>query len=272
MFTSSPEPFVVSLCSAPMRDNQLGHQMAVMQAFLEASQRSQLLCFGESFLQGFEGLTWDYATDRERAIRVNSSQMEAIRDLTRRFRRGLSFGFIELFEDMLYSSNIVLDSEGNTVDLFRRVSLGWKEHSITGPEYREGPGFHGFELQGARTVTAICGDLWYTENLAAIKALEPQVLLWPLYVDYAAWDWEGETRAEYAEQAAELGCPVLMINSLVDDPQRAKGGAVVFNGGGVLAELPMGQTGMLSFDLHALIADPLSCRFEHQLLDLSQLS
>ena len=126
MFTSSPEPFVVSLCSAPMRDNQLDHQMAVMQAFLQASRGSHLLCFGESFLQGFEGLSWDYATDRERAIRVNSSQMEAIRELARRFRRGLSFGFIELFEDMLYSSNIVLDSEGNTMDLFRRVSLGWK--------------------------------------------------------------------------------------------------------------------------------------------------
>lgn len=255
-----------------MRDNQLDHQMAVMQAFLQASRGSHLLCFGESFLQGFEGLTWDYATDRERAISLNGSQMEAIRELARRFRRGLSFGFIELFEDMLYSSNIVLDSEGNTVDLFRRVSLGWKEHSITGPEYREGPGFHGFELQSVRTVTAICGDLWYAENLAAIKALEPQVLLWPLYVDYAAHGWEGETRAEYAEQASGLGCPVLMINSLVDDPQRANGGAVVFHRGRVLAELPMGQIGMLSFDLHALIRDPQRCCFERQLLDLSQLS
>ena len=82
----------------------------------------------------------------------------------------------------------------------------------------------------------------WSENLAEIKALEPQVLLWP-YVDYAAGR-EGETRAEYAEQAAELGCPVLMINSLVDDPSGPRAARWSSMGGGVLAELPMGQTGI----------------------------
>ncbi len=272
MSKTQSSPYKVGLCSAPMRDNEIEHQIAVMQHFLEEAPGCELLCFGESFLQGFEGLSWDYAIDCQRAIPSEGHRMDTIRKMAQEFACGLSFGFIEIFEDQLYSSNIVLDAQGQTLDLFRRVSIGWKEHSITGPQYREGPGFHCFDLAGQRAAAAICGDLWYEENIIALKALGPEVLLWPLYIDYSISDWEAGEKQEYARQVQTLNCPVLMINSLADDPERANGGACVFYGGEILAELPMGQTGILCFDLHTLTREPLSCTFEHYLIDFSHLS
>ncbi len=164
-----PSLYKVGLCSAPMRDNEIEHQIAVMQRFLEEAHGCELLCFGESFLQGFEGLSWDYAIDRQRAIPSEGHRMDTIRKIAREFACGLSFGFIEVFEGQLYSSNIVLDAQGQTLDLFRRVSIGWKEHSITGPQYREGPGFHCFDLAGQRAAQRSAGTCGTKKTLSRLK-------------------------------------------------------------------------------------------------------
>ena len=40
----------------------------IERALRQLNGQADMLCFGESFLQGFDSLDWDYETDKEMAI------------------------------------------------------------------------------------------------------------------------------------------------------------------------------------------------------------
>ena len=84
--------------------------------------RDSLICFGESFVQGFDGLTWKYDQDIERALTKDDSIIDRIRKIAETSKCGISFGFIERDKGTLYSSNMVIDSYGEIIDIFRRIS------------------------------------------------------------------------------------------------------------------------------------------------------
>lgn len=44
------------------------------------------------------------------------------------------------------------------IDLFHRVSIGWKEYTQTDGHYCEGKHFNAFEYEGKRFAVALCGD------------------------------------------------------------------------------------------------------------------
>lgn len=239
----------IGLVAGIMRENQLENQLAEIESYMRQCSGYDLICFGESFLQGFEGLTWDFTQDRSRGLLADSAPIHRLVHMAEAYECGVSFGFIEREGEVLYSSYMVINKRGKVVDLFRRVSDGWKEpHADL--HYQEGDGFHFYRVNGQTLATAICGDLWAEENIAALGKLQYDLLLLPLYVDYSAADWENKTRAEYAAQAAKVGKPVLMVNSWVEKPGRAKGGSAVFENGEVVAELPIGAPGILRLDLH----------------------
>ena len=160
---------------------------------------------------------------------------------------GVSFGFIECFNDAIYSSNMVIDDNGEIVDVFRRVSPGWKE-PIANLMYKEGNGFHIFNYKGKNIGVSICGDLWYDVFLKELETIKMDVLLWPVYIDYSLEEWETEQN-EYANRVKVLNYPILMINSYVDDIERANGGSYVFDEGEIKASLKMGNIGVLKFEL-----------------------
>ena len=211
-------------------------------------ENPDLICFGESFLQGFEGLSWNCAEDLTRALTPDSESVKQLRALAAQEHCALSFGFIEKDHGLLYSSNLVVGSAGETADVFRRVSPGWKEPAAPA-EYREGKGFHSFSLSGKTLTTAICGDLWYDTFLREMEQTPADAVLWPIYVDFSAEDWRKNQLPAYAERTAGIPCPVLLVNSFVDLPDRANGGCAVFHKGRVLCELPMGRPGVLEFVL-----------------------
>lgn len=207
-----------------------------------------LLCFSESFIQGFEGLTWNYKDDKNIALRVNGKEISLLRDLASKYSVALSFGFIENSNDCLYSSNIVIDRNGKIIDLYRRVTAGWKE-PIASKEYMEGVDFHTFNLMGKVFATAICGDLWDDERLREMENINADVVLWPLYVDYSTEEWNERILVEYKDRVNNINCPVFMINSYVEEKNRAKGGCYVFYNNEVIKALPMGNVGILEFKI-----------------------
>ena len=68
------------------------------------SSEVDLILFGESFLQGFDCLTWDYSRDIDIAVRQDSEIINEIRSLCENNKIAVSFGYIEKYEDKLYSS------------------------------------------------------------------------------------------------------------------------------------------------------------------------
>ena len=209
------------------------------QAMKRSQGKADLLCFGEAFLQGFDALCWDYDTDKLIALELSSETITQLREWTVRYGVSLLTGYIEKDRDKLYSSCVVI-SDGQIVHNYRRISKGWKEYSITDGHYCEGTDTSSFKLKGKDIGLTLCGDLWdfpekfRTENL----------LIWPVYVNYATDEWNSGVLDEYAAQAALAAKDVLMINPLDHDPAN-HGGSFHFHDGRIAARIPFDEEGTL---------------------------
>ena len=222
----------IGLVSYEFRNNDIPFNIAQMERAMRAAQGSaDLLCFGETFLQGFDALSWKYEQDQDVAISADSPVMDRLRGLTLQYGVDLLFGYIERCNDAIYSSCAVIEN-GNLLHNYRRVSRGWKEYTITDEHYREGSDTSGFLYHGQPVTIALCGDLWdFPERFRT-----DHLLIWPVYVSFSLDEW---TRYEikYAEQAQLAARKVLMINSISQEP-KSYGGAFYFKDGRIEKKLP----------------------------------
>lgn len=240
----------IGLVAATMRNNRIDEQIKEMEQYLSNNYKCDLLCFGEAYLHGFHGMSWEYEIDINRAITLDSQPMEQVKGLARKYDCGISFGYIEKFNEKIYSSNIVIDNDGDIVDNYRRVSEGWKGNWEDN-RYAEGQTFQVFEFKNKQLVTAICGDFWWDHLVKEIEVLSEHVdaVLWPLYIDYTPESWTLNARQEYSDQVSSIPCPILMINSYSTDENEGKGGCCVFNQGYIEKELPIGEKGVLIINI-----------------------
>lgn len=230
-----------------INENLQYNKKVITDTLIECSAKADIVIFGEAFLQGFYGVTFSCEHDAQIAISRSDPIIEEICSVARRYKIAVSFGFIEREDDCFYSSQITIDTNGNVIDVYRRVSPGWKE-AFAGDKYREGKGFHAFSLQGKSIAIGLCGDLWYDENIEEIKSLRPDVVFWPVYTDYNYNDWNRSIKHEYAAQASRFCQTVLYVNSLcIDkaDNKFAKGGAALFRNGCIVKEAPSGEENVL---------------------------
>lgn len=134
--------------------------------------RADVVIFGEAFLQGFYGINFIAKHDTTVSISRDDMIIREICSMAKEYTIAVSFGFIEKEDDVFFSSQMTIDKNGQIIDLYRRVSPGWKE-SFAGKEYCEGDGFHTFHLLGRVVAVGLCGDLWYEENITRLNELEP---------------------------------------------------------------------------------------------------
>ena len=203
----------------------------IIKCLKENSGKVDLILFGETFLQGFEALDWKYETDQHMALSVSDSNIQTIQKAAEENALAVSFGFLEKAGNKIYSSQLTIGADGNILNLFRRVSKGWRE-SFTDEHYAEGDMFTKFEYLGNTFSIGLCGDL----------------VLWPVYTDFSAKEWNKEMKYEYAAQSKKIGRQVLLVNSVClsgNEEELAKGGAVCFLDGQIKEELPAGKEGVL---------------------------
>ena len=85
-----------------------------------------------------------------------------------------------------------------------------------------------------------------------MKALSADVVLWPVWCDDPASEWNGAVRQKYACQAALCGHDVLLVNPFCTDPEgagNAAGACVHFRDGAIVREHPSGKPGVLMVTL-----------------------
>ncbi len=236
----------IALASAQMVDGDIAHNLAQMERWaLEAKKKgAQLVCFGETFLQGFGALSFHIEQDWAVGITTGSSLFRKLRELSSLVAIDLLFGYVEREGDSLYSS-CALMQEGQLLYNYRRVSQGWKHYWRTDHHYREGDTVEVFSYRGKRCAIALCGDLW--DNCAERFALGEDLLFWPVYISYTPQEWTSSAREEYAVQAGKICGHTLLINSLCSGD--GYGGAAQFVNGSVQGELPLGQEGLLVVDV-----------------------
>lgn len=213
----------------------------------EYFDKVDLILFGESFLQGFDCLSWKYLKDLEIAIDRESDIIKEIKSLCENYQVAISFGYIERDGNKIYSSQLTIDKYGNILNNYRRISTGWKE-SIADFHYVEGHGFGQFNYLNKVISVALCGDLWYEENCTQMKNLNTDIVLWPVYTDFNYQEWNENIKYEYAEQAEKCGKRVVYVNSYCLDKSShgiARGGAVFFHQGKIESEISAGEEGVL---------------------------
>lgn len=219
----------------------------IIDTMIKYSNDVDIVIFGEAFLQGFYGATFDVEHDSKLAISHNDLIIQDICSVASDYDVAVSFGFIEKSGDVFYSSQITIDSNGKVIDKYRRVSPGWKE-DFANEQYREGTGFHTFQFMGQKIVIGLCGDLWFDENIHEVKRLLPDIVFWPVYTDFNYNEWNESIKYEYSSQAGKICSKVLYVNSFCIDKESdevAKGGSVFFRDGTIDKEIPSGKEDIL---------------------------
>lgn len=236
------------LAAAGFINADIDHNKNKIMAHLrQYAGRADIVLFGEAFLQGFYGVSFDYEKDRSIALEADCPVICEIAQAARENHIAVSFGFIEKSGDRLYSTQITLDAAGSVIDMYRRVSPGWKE-PFADAHYAEGEGFHSFTYLGKRIAVGICGDLWYDANIAAMKETNADVVFWPVYTDFHFEAWNTTEKLAYAKQVSAIAAKVLYVNSVCLDKEGAEiahGGVAVFSQGKIIDEVPAGSENAL---------------------------
>ena len=215
------------------------------------SNKVDIVVFGESFLQGFDALSFKYNEDLNMVISTDSNIIKEIEDACKKYNISVSFGFFEKFNNDFYSSQITIDSKGEIINLYRRVSIGWKEKHAT-EEYKEGNSFNTFLFENKTISIGLCGDLWYDENIESINKLNPDIVLWPVYTDFNYDEWNTKVKYEYLEQANKINAKVLYVNSYCknkNDIDTARGGALYISNKEIKNEVLSGKEDVLIVEL-----------------------
>ncbi|BCN30988.1 carbon-nitrogen hydrolase family protein [Anaeromicropila herbilytica] len=229
----------IGLVSYEFINNDIAFNISQMEKAMRSVQgKVNLLCFGETFLQGFDALNWNYENDKHVAISVDSEIMQQLCNMTLRYKVDILFGYIEKCEDSLYSTCAVIES-GKLIHNYRRISKGWKKYWLTDSHYKEGSDTSEFLYHGHSVMIALCGDIWdYPERFKTNN-----LLIWPVYVNFTLVEWP-QYEIEYAEQAYLAANQTLMINSISENP-KCYGGAFNFVDGKIKEKLEHGIENIL---------------------------
>lgn len=221
----------IGLASYEFINNDIEFNISQIEKAMKSVQGEvELLCFGETFLQGFDALNWNYENDKDIAVSADSRIMRRLCDMTLQYKVDLLVGYIEKCEDAIYSSCAVIEN-GELRYNYRRISKGWKEYSITDGHYKEGTETGEFLYHGQSVMVALCGDMWdFPERFKTNN-----LLIWPVYVNFGLDEW-AKYETEYAEQAQLSADKALMVNSISQSP-KSHGGAFYFVDGKIEKKL-----------------------------------
>jgi len=234
----------VALASCFFRNGEIAFNLAQAERFAReaAASGAALVVFGETFLQGFDSLSWDWETDRAVALSQDDPPLRALARLSAETGTDICVGYVERDGESLYSS-AALYSGGRLLRNYRRVSPGWREVSRTDGHYREGDDTGASLWRGRLVKLALCGDMWTCpERFAGCE-----VLLWPVYVSFTEEEWACEETL-YALRAASAAPDALLVNPLSRDSV-SLGGACHFRAGRVHESLPRGREGLLIVEI-----------------------
>ncbi|MBR5949263.1 MAG: carbon-nitrogen hydrolase family protein [Clostridia bacterium] len=224
------------------RNGDIDFNLKNMERAIEkASGKADIVVFGESFLQGFDALCWDFDTDKAIAIEQQSETMRRIERMSREYGTDIVFGYFELDGESIYSSCAVIEG-GRLTQNYRRISVGWREPN-TDWHYKEGNETCEFDYRGQKLMLALCGDMWDMPERFKTNG----VLVWPVYINFPLDEWR-KMEHEYAEQALLAAGRALLVNPISHDPDSI-GGAFCFERGRIEQRLDYGEEGLLFVEL-----------------------
>lgn len=233
---------ILGLAAYKFINNEIEFNIKQIEKAIRSSKNIDMLCFGEAFIQGFDAFKWNWKKDKNIAISKDSSTMKRLEQMSKNYHIDLAFGYLEVDNEDLYSSYAII-MNGKLTYNYRRITIGWKEYSITDFHYKEGKDILMFNYKGHNITIALCGDLWECPE----KFKTDGILIWPVYVNFTIKEWEVE-EIEYSKQSLLACNKVLMINSLSTNPD-CYGGCFYFKDGKIHKKLDFDTEGIISIKL-----------------------
>ena len=235
----------IGLVSYEFKNGKIEYNIKkIEKAIISANGKADLLCFGETFLQGFDSLSWNYETDKDVAIAKDSLIMEKLKKLSEKYKIDLCIGYIEREKEKIYSSFIVIE-KGKTIHNYRRITKNWKEYSITDEHYCEGEISDTFIYKNREFKIALCGDMWICPK----KFKTSGILLWPVYCNFTKDEWENTEQYDYAKQSKLASNNVLLVNSITKEEPISVGGAYYFKNGKIEKSLELDKEDVLIVEI-----------------------
>ena len=226
---------IIKMISNISKDNEIDTNIDTIIKNIKSSNKGDLLLFSEAFIHGFDALSWNYETDVNIAIEQDSPYIEKIKEQCKKNSVFCGFGYFEKVNKDIYCSYMIVNDKGETINYYRRMSIGWKEYWLTTSEYKEGLELIPFKIKNYKAVTVICGDLWDDKIkqtlIDTIDNEELDFIVWPNHLDYKEDEWIKEMSNDYAKRAKGIKTPIFLIN---DISKTSPGGAAIFLNGVML--------------------------------------
>lgn len=206
-----------------------------------AAEGAALVCFPESYLQGYTTLE---TLARERALDISSRPFADILKQLASLQPTLVIGFIEQSEEQLFISAAIV-RQGTLLGCYRKTRLAPGERL-----FDPGTETPTFEVEGLRFGVNICYELNLPECAATIASQQAQLMVCPCYnmlhPENAEW-WKHRHNAIRAERTRETGLWLLSADVTGKrDGQIAYGPtALIDPGGTVVAQVPLMEEGLL---------------------------
>ena len=100
----------IGLVSYEFKNGEIEYNIKkIEKAIISANGKADLLCFGETFLQGFDSLSWNYEIDKNIAITRDSFIMDKLKNLSEKYNIDLGIGYIEREREQIFSSFVVIE-------------------------------------------------------------------------------------------------------------------------------------------------------------------
>ena len=235
----------IGLVSYEFKNGEIEYNIKkIEKAIISANGKADLLCFGETFLQGFDSLSWNYEIDKNIAITKESFIMDKLKNLSEKYNIDLGIGYIEREREQIFSSFVVIE-KGKIIHNYRRITKNWKEYSITDEHYCEGKISETFIYKNTEFKIVLCGDMWICPE----KFKTNGILLWPVYCNFSKDEWENTEQSDYAKQSKLASDNVLLVNSITKDEPISVGGAYYFKNGKIEKSLELNKEDILIVEI-----------------------
>lgn len=218
----------IGLIVEKAKDFDIDHNLnIIIQTMKREKSNCDLIFFGEGFLNGFDGVCFDYNEDiKKNFINKDDIIIAKIKQSAVTYNIAVGFGFYEKEKGDLYDSYMVVNSSGKEVLCYRRISPYWKPERLFGSKYRDGKDIIPFEINGTKMILGVCGDLYVKETREMFKACKADIYIWPLAMYSEQREWDLKDEEIYRNIMLEFEKDVLFVNSLLVIPGKISGGAM----------------------------------------------
>lgn len=195
----------VAAIQCPIAWNDPAANLSYIAQQLEQLSEADLLVFPETITTGFSSTAADYADH-------SGAQLEQLRGLARRYRKGIAGSLLAPLEGVLYNLFFLIDEEGELQLQPKRhlFAPGGEAKYLSAAQSRLT-----FEFKGWRILPIICYDLRFPvwcRNVGLEYDLMLVVANWP---EARRTVWQTLLRA----RAMENLCYVVGVNRIGQDPQ-----------------------------------------------------